>query len=74
MPYKANEPRRHKIPRVRYKVTLLHGPDDWRPVSAGRRRFLPDLTSDAYLAFQAEPGPPPPYSKAEAPGHELARV
>ncbi len=49
-------------------ATLLHGPDDGRPVSAGRRRSLPDLTSDAYLAFQAEPGPPPPYSKAEAPG------
>ena len=39
-----------------------------------RRRLFPDLTSDAHLAFQAEPGPPSPYSKAEAPGHELARV
>lgn len=32
MPYKANEPRRHKIPRARYRV------EDWqRAVRYGRR-------------------------------------
>src|SRR5215213_2846441 len=30
--------------------------------------------SDAQRALQAEPGPPPPYSPAEAQGNELARV
>src|SRR5215212_7778734 len=29
---------------------------------------------DAQRALQAEPGPPPPYSPAEAQGNELARV
>ncbi len=27
MPYKANEPRRRKIPRARYRVTNWHGAD-----------------------------------------------
>ena len=31
-------------------------------------------TSDAHLALQAEPGPSPPHSKAEAQGYELAGI
>jgi len=58
----------------RSELALLHGPSQWRPESARRRRLRPDLTSDTHLAFQAEPGPPPSYSPAKAQGHELARV
>jgi len=53
-------------------VTLLHGPAQWRPEPARRRRLRPDLTSDTHFAIQAEPRPPPPYSQAEAQAHELA--
>src|SRR3954453_18872960 len=38
---------------------------------AGRPLTCP---SDAQRALQAEPGPPPPYSPAEAQANELARV
>ncbi len=48
------------------------------PVGVGSRpdirRLPPDLTLDARIAVQAEPGPSPPYPQAEAQGHELARV
>ena len=56
----------------RRAATLLHGPVQWRPGPAWRRRLHPDLTPDAHLAVQAEPGPPPPHPQAEAQGHELA--
>src|SRR5215213_7257612 len=46
------------------------GARSWAGV-AGRPLTCPP---DARRAFQAEPGPPPPYSPAEAPGNKLARV
>jgi len=60
--------------RVGRGATLLHGPAYRRPGPAERRRSRLDMTSDAHLAFQAEPGLPPPPSQAEAQDHELARV
>ena len=50
MPYKANEPRRHKIPRARYKVVKWPDYDRQgnrvKPVSsylARPRPFMPEL-------------------------------
>src|SRR5919107_2696102 len=57
-----------------HRVALLHGSARRRCTTSRSSRTTPHLPPDAPRALQAEPGPPPPYSPAEAQGNELARV
>ena len=52
MPYKANEPRRHKIPRARYRVTNWPGYDG----ALQRRGSLTVLVTPEALAAWHPPG------------------
>ena len=52
MPYKANEPRRHKIPRARYKI------ENWAEYDAALRRrgsLTVWFSEEAITAWRAEP-------------------
>src|SRR4051812_1701168 len=61
-----------RTPRV--LATLLQGSQGWHPGPDRGSRAALRLTRDARLALQAEPGPTPPHPRADAQGHELARV
>jgi hypothetical protein len=48
MPYRANEPRRHRIPKVRYKI------DNWAEYDAALHRRGNMLTNSSYVASAAQ--------------------
>jgi hypothetical protein len=53
MPYKANEPRRHKIPKARYKI------ENWAEYDAALRRrgsLTVRVTPEAIAACRRRPG------------------
>src|SRR3954453_7268738 len=54
------------------REALLHGSGRWRCRSSRSSRTTSHLPPDAQHALQAEPGPSPAYSPAEAQGNELA--